>query len=170
MDELSIDYPLKAEQIDSYRRDGFVKLPRVLSQAVLTEYGNEFTRLVHELSRQALPLAERNTYGKAFLQIPNLWEHSEKVKAFVLCRRLGKIAAELMGVGGVRMYHDQALYKEPGGGLYSLARRPVLLATVKRQYCHRLDSFTGGPVGDGATFVLHREPQVAKESGSVNQR
>lgn len=116
MDELSIDYQLTTEQIDSYRRDGFVKLPHVLSQAVLTEYGDEFTRLVHELNNQALPLAERNTYGKAFLQIPNLWEHSEMVKTFVLCRRLGKIAAELMGVGGVRMYHDQALYKEPGGG------------------------------------------------------
>ncbi|MCY3708308.1 MAG: phytanoyl-CoA dioxygenase family protein [Caldilineaceae bacterium] len=116
MDELSIDYPLTDEQIAGYRRDGFVKLPNVLSPAVLKEYGAEFTRLVHALNRQTLTLAERNTYGKAFLQIPNLWEHSEKVKRFVLCRRLGKIAAELMGVDGVRMYHDQALYKEPGGG------------------------------------------------------
>lgn len=116
MDELNVDYPLTDEQIGAYRRDGFVKLPNVLSQEVLAEYGSEFTRMVYALNRQTLALAERNTYGKAFLQVPNLWEHSEKVKTFVLCRRLGKIAAELMGVSGVRMYHDQALYKEPGGG------------------------------------------------------
>jgi ectoine hydroxylase-related dioxygenase (phytanoyl-CoA dioxygenase family) len=27
------------------------------------------------------------------------------------------MAAELLGVRGVRLYHDQALYKEPGGGI-----------------------------------------------------
>ena len=36
---------------------------------------------------------------------------------FVWSRRLARIAAELMGVDGVRLYHDQALYKEPGGGI-----------------------------------------------------
>jgi ectoine hydroxylase-related dioxygenase (phytanoyl-CoA dioxygenase family) len=34
----------------------------------------------------------------------------------VFGRRLARIAAELMGVRGVRLYHDQALYKEAGGG------------------------------------------------------
>lgn len=116
MDELAADYPLTEEQIAGYRRDGFAKMRKVLSPVVLSEYGAEFTRLVHALNKQPLSLAERNTYGKAFLQIPNLWEHSEKVKRFILCRRLGRIAAQLMGVAGVRIYHDQALYKEPGGG------------------------------------------------------
>ena len=36
--------------------------------------------------------------------------------AFVTSRRLGKIAAELMRVAGVRVYHDQSLFKEPAGG------------------------------------------------------
>jgi ectoine hydroxylase-related dioxygenase (phytanoyl-CoA dioxygenase family) len=34
----------------------------------------------------------------------------------VFGRRLARIAAELLGVRGVRLYHDQALYKEAGGG------------------------------------------------------
>ena len=116
MDELSADFPLTDEQIASYRRDGFVKLANVLPASVLDEYGAEFTRLVHALNEQTIAMEERTTYAKAFLQITNLWEHSDKVKRFVLSRRLGKIAAELMGVDGVRIYHDQALYKEPGGG------------------------------------------------------
>jgi ectoine hydroxylase-related dioxygenase (phytanoyl-CoA dioxygenase family) len=42
--------------------------------------------------------------------------HSQIVKEFVSSLSLGRIATELMGTRGVRMYHDQALYKEAGGG------------------------------------------------------
>jgi hypothetical protein len=62
------------------------------------------------------PLAERDTYGRAFLQVPNLWERDARTKSFVFARRFARAAAELMGVEGVRLYHDQALFKEPGGG------------------------------------------------------
>ncbi len=61
-------------------------------------------------------MSERSTYEQAFLQIMNLWEQSEVAREFVFGKRLGRIASELMGVNGVRLYHDQALYKEPGGG------------------------------------------------------
>lgn len=47
----------------------------------------------------------------------NLWQHSERAHELVFSRRLAQIAAELLRVDGVRLYHDQALYKEPGGGI-----------------------------------------------------
>jgi ectoine hydroxylase-related dioxygenase (phytanoyl-CoA dioxygenase family) len=47
----------------------------------------------------------------------NLWEKDQDVGRFVLARRFAQIAADLMGVDGVRIYHDQALLKEPDGGL-----------------------------------------------------
>jgi len=62
------------------------------------------------------PLAERDTYGRAFLQTFNLWRVDPRIRAFVLARRFARVAAELLGVEGVRLYHDQALFKEPGGG------------------------------------------------------
>lgn len=62
------------------------------------------------------PLMERDTYHKAFLQVTNIWKEYEAVRRFVLAKRFARVAAELMGVEGVRIYHDQALYKEPGGG------------------------------------------------------
>jgi ectoine hydroxylase-related dioxygenase (phytanoyl-CoA dioxygenase family) len=67
-------------------------------------------------NRHTKPMAERDTYGKAFIQVGNLIELDARAAKFVLSRRFAKIAAELMGVEGVRLYHDQALYKEPGGG------------------------------------------------------
>jgi ectoine hydroxylase-related dioxygenase (phytanoyl-CoA dioxygenase family) len=39
------------------------------------------------------------------------------VKSFVFSKRIAKIAADLMQVDGVRLYHDQALFKEAGGGI-----------------------------------------------------
>lgn len=114
--ELSMPYPLTAEQIAHFQQHGYVKLKNVLSAEVLTRYGAEISRVVQALNTQKLPLEERGTYAKAFLQITNLWEHDTKVKEFVFAERLGEIAARLMQVGGVRMYHDQALFKEPGGG------------------------------------------------------
>jgi hypothetical protein len=62
------------------------------------------------------PLEERDTYGKAFVQMFNLWRHTAAARAFVFARRFARTAAALMGVEGVRLYHDQALFKEPGGG------------------------------------------------------
>ena len=115
--DLATPYSLTAERIARFRRDGFIKLSDVLPAEVLAHYGAEISREVAERSRGYQPLAERNTYGKAFLQICNLWTVNAVVAEFVRSPRLARIAAELMGTRGTRIYHDQALYKEPGGGL-----------------------------------------------------
>ncbi|MEM8768283.1 MAG: phytanoyl-CoA dioxygenase family protein [Pseudomonadota bacterium] len=57
-----------------------------------------------------------DTYARAFTQRMNLWRDNELIARLVLARRLGRLAAELLGVQAVRIYHDQALYKEAGGG------------------------------------------------------
>lgn len=117
MTDLDTPYTLGAGQIAQFRRDGFIKLKDVLSPEALAEYGTEITRLTIELNTEQRPLAERNTYDRAFLQVMNLWERSPLVGRFVMGRRLGRIAAELLEVDVVRLYHDQSLYKEPGGGI-----------------------------------------------------
>ncbi len=115
--ELDESYQITPEQIEFYRQNGYVKLKHVLSPQLLEHYRKAIQARVRELSRDALPMDQRDTYGKAFLQIMNLWKESEEVKEFVFGKRLGRIAAELIGATGVRIYHDQALYKEPGGGI-----------------------------------------------------
>src|SRR5436853_4072012 len=118
MTRLDIDsrYSLTGNDIASFRANGFVRLKQVLSPDVLAYYGAEITRQVLELNTLHLPMAERTTYQKAFLQIMNIWRQSDLVREFVFGKRLARIAAELMGTNGVRVYHDQALYKEAGGG------------------------------------------------------
>ena len=115
--EIDGEYALTPEQKQCYRENGYVHLKAVLSPAVLQDYRAEIAAQVERRTTQARPLAERDTYGRAFLQVMNLWRESALVRRLVESRRLARIAAELMGCGGVRLYHDQALFKEPHGGL-----------------------------------------------------
>jgi ectoine hydroxylase-related dioxygenase (phytanoyl-CoA dioxygenase family) len=115
--DLDRPFPLSAEHIARFRRDGFIRLKQVFNADELRHYGDEITRLTIALNTQALPLEERSTYDRAFLQVMNLWEHSAVVLEFVFGRRLAGLAATLLQVDGVRLYHDQSLYKEPGGGI-----------------------------------------------------
>lgn len=116
LQELESPYSLPDSAIDFYRENGFVKLKNVLSPATIQYMNDTISTEVVRLNTQHLPMEERDTYGKAFLQIMNIWTKSAPVKEIVFSKRLAKIATELMGVKGVRMYHDQALFKEPGGG------------------------------------------------------
>jgi ectoine hydroxylase-related dioxygenase (phytanoyl-CoA dioxygenase family) len=115
--DLDSEYPLTNEQVSFYQENGFIKLKQVLSPGTLAHYGREISAKVKELNKLHIPMEQRNTYQKAFLQIMNLWTKSEIVKEFVLSKRLGDIATRLMKCRGVRLYHDQALYKEAGGGI-----------------------------------------------------
>jgi ectoine hydroxylase-related dioxygenase (phytanoyl-CoA dioxygenase family) len=114
---LNTPYPLLPTHIEQFRRDGFIKLKDVLDAETIAHYGQEITRLTIQLNTQHVPLEHRSTYDKAFLQVMNLWEHSALVNEFVKGKRLARIATELLEVSGVRLYHDQSLYKEPGGGI-----------------------------------------------------
>jgi len=115
---LDIDspYTVTPEQIAYFREQGYIKLKQVLSPEVLAHYGRQISRKVQELNTNTLPMEQRDTYRKAFLQVGNIWTHCAIVKEFVFGKRLARLAAELMGTTGVRMYHDQALYKEASGG------------------------------------------------------
>lgn len=113
---LQENYDLTPEQAASYRDNGHIYLRGVAKPEEIDVYGPIIAEKVFELNYHDKPVEERDTYGKAFIQIGNLWQKSEAVRRFVLARRFAKIAAELMGVDGVRLYHDQALFKEPGGG------------------------------------------------------
>lgn len=114
--ELNTPFVLSQAQIDFFRNNGFIKIPGVLSKDTLQAIDEVITTEVNRLNTQHLAMEDRDTYGKAFLQIMNIWRNSDLVKQIVFSKRLAKIATDLLGVDGVRIYHDQALYKEPGGG------------------------------------------------------
>ncbi len=114
--DLNSAYPLSPENRAYFKDNGYLKLKHVLQPETIAYYSREITAQVSRLNEMDLPMEKRTTYQKAFLQIMNIWTQSETVKEMVFSRKLARIAAELMEVSGVRIYHDQALYKEPAGG------------------------------------------------------
>ncbi|GAC1576615.1 MAG: phytanoyl-CoA dioxygenase family protein [Candidatus Dormibacteria bacterium] len=109
-------YEVSGEQAAAFQRDGHILLRALASADEIAVYGSAIREAALRRNTETRPLEERDTYGKAFLQIMNLWTHDEIVKRFVTSPRFARVASDLMGVDGVRLYHDQALFKEGGGG------------------------------------------------------
>lgn len=116
--ETQIDkkYHLTDKDIANFRKQGWVSASGVLDSSSTELYRREISKVVKNESEEMKPMKERDSYNKAFLQVHNLWEKNHMIKEFTLGRRFAGIAAKLLGVERVRLYHDQALYKESGGG------------------------------------------------------
>ena len=108
--------PLEEGQRHTFRNEGHAVVRNILNGEELDFYRKAITTAAAKFNKEQRKMEERDTYGKAFLQIMNLWEVDETVKRFVFAKRFAGLAAQLMGVSSVRLYHDQALFKEPGGG------------------------------------------------------
>jgi ectoine hydroxylase-related dioxygenase (phytanoyl-CoA dioxygenase family) len=112
----SISSVVSSELVEAFRRDGFVVVPDLLDAEEVARYGAAVTAGVRERTAgDDRPLAERSPYQQSFLQCMNLWEDRPDVRPLTFHPRLGQAAAELLGVDVIRLWHDQALYKLPGG-------------------------------------------------------
>lgn len=115
--DLTAHFAVSPEQVQFFQENGYIKLKHVLDKETLTHYGKLITDAVFRLNTLVKPMEERTTYERAFLQVMNLWQESEAIQSFVFSQKLARIASDLLKVEGVRLYHDQALYKEPSGGI-----------------------------------------------------
>lgn len=117
---------LTPEQIAYYQENGFIILEDFLTaeeldhwRAVLDEAitgrGNSLLPDRKGLAHEAPPEDAKpdEYYGNIFQQRVNLWQDNPAVKELILHPGIGKLAAKLEGVEGMRVWHDQALYKEP---------------------------------------------------------
>ena len=110
-------YSITQEQIDFYQKNRYIKLKNVISPEAIAYFNEAITQQVNAMNQEQTAMEDRTTYGKAFLQLFNLWLESPIIKELIFSKRVAKIAADLMQVDGVRLYHDQALFKEGGGGI-----------------------------------------------------
>jgi len=109
---------LTPEQIAGYRENGFLIIDDFLTSAEL-----ETWRRCTEEAIQ-LRLAEGSLhnqfktddfYAQVFLQALKLADIHDGMRKLMTDASLGKMIAELAGVDGIRIWHDQALFKPPFG-------------------------------------------------------
>jgi len=106
------------EQIDFYRENGFIVLHDFLTPEELETWREAVDGAVRRRGERRQVHHKDNKYKGTyydyiFVQRVNLWMDSPEVRRLILDPRLGKLAAELAGVDGMRIWHDQALIKQP---------------------------------------------------------
>ncbi len=110
---------LTPEQISAYRENGFVVLHDFLTADELAEWRRSVDEAVAGRGDRKLAdgslRAGNDYYDNVFIQRINLWQDHAGMRKLMLDSRLGKLAADLAGVDGIRIWHDQALIKQPWG-------------------------------------------------------
>ena len=111
---------LSADQIKSYHEKGSIVIDEFLTQDELAVWRDAVDEAVARRGSEKLPFGrwkseKRDYYDRVFVQRLNLWQDSEAVRELILDPRIGKMCCELEGVDGIRVWHDQALIKEPWG-------------------------------------------------------
>jgi ectoine hydroxylase-related dioxygenase (phytanoyl-CoA dioxygenase family) len=112
---LDLEYPLTKDQIGSYRKNGFICLRKLASAPDIAFYRPKIQTAVAQKLSQDSPVGEKKAYGRYFGQVTNVWQLDAGLQPLIFAKRFARIAAKLMGVSGVRLYHDQALFKQAGG-------------------------------------------------------
>ncbi len=114
--DLASHHPITSDQADAFARDGHALVRGLATAQEVAAYRPFLEATAARVNREQRPIEERDTYGAAFLQCCNLWQHDDVAARFVQAPRFARAAADLLGADAVRLYHDQALIKEAGGG------------------------------------------------------
>jgi ectoine hydroxylase-related dioxygenase (phytanoyl-CoA dioxygenase family) len=107
---------LSEKQIKEFERDGYLVVENALSAEELARFGSAVDLgVAHRSQSDNRKIGEKTLYEQSFIQCINLWEDHEEIRPLAFHPRLGEMASELLRTDAVRIWHDQALYKEPDG-------------------------------------------------------
>ena len=116
---------LSKEQIQFYQENGYVVIEDFLNPQELAQWREAVMESIAERNGLKMPGKNINIneddginkdadyFNNVFDQLLNLWQTNDKVKNIMLDERIGKMAADLSGADGIRIWHDQALIKKP---------------------------------------------------------
>ncbi|EGD82307.1 hypothetical protein PTSG_02975 [Salpingoeca rosetta] len=108
------DIELTDEDINAYDRKGFIRVPQILSASQLEKWRTAVDEAVAERANSPVTHgAEEERADNVFLQRVNLWETHESLATILSNAKevLGRMACQLEGISGVRVYHDRAMYE-----------------------------------------------------------
>ena len=102
--------------IKHFREKGFVTIPSVLEDLEVEFYRELLKDAIKERKQlDNRQLSQKSLYEQSFIQCQNLWEDFKDIRELTFDQRIAGIAAKLLGVDRLRIWHDQALIKESGG-------------------------------------------------------
>ena len=110
MSEVSMMASAAAE---AFRRDGYYHAKGLVDPDEIARYGEAVDRAVAIRTRDdGRPLEDRTPFEQSFTMCQYLWEDFPEVGALTFHPAVAGMAAKLLSAPAVRLWHDQALYKE----------------------------------------------------------
>lgn len=104
------------QSVELYNTNGFVKIEKVVDSKFINEVKSIIqSAVLIRKGKDERELKDKSQYEQSFLQCGYLCWDFPAVKEFVFAKRFAGIARDLMKAKHVRLWHDQALFKEPGG-------------------------------------------------------
>ncbi|WP_337867032.1 phytanoyl-CoA dioxygenase family protein [Ignavibacterium sp.] len=115
-DYLNQSLEITENQIEFYQQNGFVKIENIIEPEFLPELKKivEAAVLIRK-GKDERNLKDKSQYEQSFLQCGYLCWDFPAVKEIVFAKRFAGIVRDLMRADHIRLWHDQALFKEPGG-------------------------------------------------------
>ena len=111
-----MDPKIDQQTISSFERDGFVVVEDLLDKSELERFGAAVdTAVARRSAGDTRDVEEKTLYEQSFIQCMRMWEDDPEVRPLTFHPRIGATAAALLGADAVRIWQDQALYKEAGG-------------------------------------------------------
>ena len=179
---------LDASAVEQFARDGFLLVEDFFTHDELDHFGGCVDRAVeNRTSEDRRKLSEKNLYEQTFVQCMRLWEDHPDVAPLTFHPKLCAAAAELLRVERIRLWHDQALYKEAGGRktdahmdypfwpcdkpnlvsvwfpFHDVAHGGGIMGYVQGSHTMGSDKFVDiGQLRGGEPFDLLQEPEVAE--------
>lgn len=184
------------EQVQYFQDNGFIVIEDFLSPDELEHWRSAVMEAVTERGGKKMPgkdtmvgeddgiNEDADYFGKVFDQLLNLWQTNDKVKALMVDERIGEMAAKLSGSEGIRIWHDQALFKRPWANptawhldtpFWSFSDRKALSiwialddATLENGCLyfipgsHKLTSFKNSGIGKNMDGIFQVYPELAK--------
>ena len=143
---------LSKAQIERFGADGFLIVADVFTPAEIEGFRSAVDIAVERRGTKPPPMAERDAYDRMFTQYFNLWEDAPEVRPFTFEPKVARIASMLLHGARLRIYCDQAFYKEPGSSetgahqdypLLSIAETATVNAWIPLAGC----TLEGGALG-----------------------
>jgi ectoine hydroxylase-related dioxygenase (phytanoyl-CoA dioxygenase family) len=166
---------LTSEQIAAYRENGFLVVENFLDAVELAHWQRTTDEAVTERLATGSGITNQGDpdtfYAQVFTQCLKLADTHAGMRELMLDTRLGEMAGTLAGVDGIRIWHDQALFKPPFGNptawhidvpYWSFSSRDALSIWVA------LDDAT---LGNGCLWYVPGSQKTAKfESVGIGER
>lgn len=97
--------------INTFNKDGHVRINKLMDQQEIKKLRTAVKETVEWAAQNKHSDYEADSM---VIKTLNIWQKSETARQIIFSKEWANIAAKLLGVPAVRLYHDAALFKMPG--------------------------------------------------------